>query len=252
MNAPLGAKIGMALGFSALALFVINEVGNRVYDAEPGATHAPAEVSDSHATAEPSAHEDPAPVDEEDTHGEEAVPAEEVVAEAHEDPAADAVVEAGEDGVEAVADNATGAATEEVTETMAEDVVAPVEEAVEEVVEEAPVSRFAAADLEAGKKVFKKCATCHTVDNGGANKIGPNLWDVVGQAKAGVEGFRYSGALSGAGGTWTVADLDAFLTKPKVFMPGTKMSFAGLKKEKDRTNAIAYLASLSDAPQALE
>ena len=129
---------------------------------------------------------------------------------------------------------------------------AVVADVVEEVVEEAPVSRFATANLASGAKVFKKCAACHTVDNGGANKIGPNLWDVVGHAKAGVEGFKYSGALSAMGGAWEVADLDAFLTKPKDFVPGTKMTFAGLKREKDRTNIIAYLASLSDAPQALE
>ena len=242
MNAPIGAKIGMALGFSALALFAINEVGTRLFDAEPSATHAPAHESpahesDMHASVEPSADE-AAPVHEEASHDEEVAPAEDPVVETHGEEVAEAVGEA--------VDGAEQAAATEPGEAVVEAVV------VEEAVEEAPVSRFATANLASGAKVFKKCAACHTVDTGGANKIGPNLWDVFGRAKAGAEGFKYSGALSAMGGTWDVADLDAFLTKPKDFVPGTKMTFAGLKREKDRTNIIAYLASLSDAPQALE
>lgn len=243
MNAPIGAKIGMALGFSALALFAINEVGTRLFDAEPSATHAPAHESpahesDMHASVEPSAHE-AAPVKAEASHDEELAPAEDPVVETHEEPAGEVVTEEAVDGTEPAEATEPG-------EAVVEDVV------VEEVVEEAPVSRFATANLASGAKVFKKCAACHTVDNGGANKIGPNLWDVVGRAKAGSEGFKYSGALSATDGTWDVADLDAFLTKPKDFVPGTRMTFAGLKREKDRTNIIAYLATLSDAPQALE
>ena len=110
---------------------------------------------------------------------------------------------------------------------------------------------LAAADAGAGKKVFKKCKACHSVDKGGAHRVGPNLWDVVGRAKAGAQGYRFSGVLAGLGGTWTFADLDAFLAKPKAFAPGTKMTFNGVKKAADRAAVIAYLRSLSDSPKPL-
>ncbi|MFQ5619893.1 MAG: c-type cytochrome [Rhodospirillales bacterium] len=110
---------------------------------------------------------------------------------------------------------------------------------------------LASADAGAGKKVFKKCKACHTVDKGGANKVGPNLWDVVGRAKAGAQGFKFSGVLAGLGGAWTFEDLDAFLAKPKAFAPGTKMTFNGIKKAADRAAVIAYLRSLSDSPKPL-
>ena len=110
---------------------------------------------------------------------------------------------------------------------------------------------LAAADAGDGKKVFKKCKACHTVDKGGAHRVGPNLWDVVGRAKAGAQGYRFSGVLAGLGGTWTFADLDAFLAKPKAFAPGTKMSFNGVRKAADRAAVIAYLRSLSDSPKPL-
>ena len=113
------------------------------------------------------------------------------------------------------------------------------------------LAMLATADAGAGAKTFKKCKACHSTAKGGKNKVGPNLWDVVGRAKAGVPGFKYSGALKGLGGEWTYKDLDAFLTKPKRFAKGTKMSFAGLKKPKDRANLIIYLRSLSDSPKPL-
>ena len=99
------------------------------------------------------------------------------------------------------------------------------------------------ADIDAGAKVFKKCATCHSVENGGANKVGPNLYGVVGKKKAAVAGFAYSPALKAKGGVWTIEDLNQWITKPKDFVPGTKMGFAGLKKDKDRANVILYLKS---------
>ena len=108
-----------------------------------------------------------------------------------------------------------------------------------------------AGDAAAGKKVFKKCKSCHTVAKGGKNTVGPNLWDVVGKAKASTAGFAYSGVLKEKGGDWTYADLDAFLLSPKGFAKGTKMSFAGLKKTGDRAAVIAYLRSLSDSPKPL-
>ena len=113
------------------------------------------------------------------------------------------------------------------------------------------LAMLSAADAGAGAKTFKKCKACHSTAKGGKNKVGPNLWDVVGRAKAGVPGFKFSGALKGLGGEWTYKDLDAFLAKPKEFAKGTKMSFAGLKKPKDRANLIIYLRSLSDQPKPL-
>ncbi|MCH7693275.1 MAG: cytochrome c family protein [Proteobacteria bacterium] len=110
---------------------------------------------------------------------------------------------------------------------------------------------LAAADAGDGKKVFKKCKACHTADKGGAHKVGPNLWDVVGRAKAGAAGYRFSGVLAGLGGAWTFADLDAFLAKPRAFAPGTKMTFRGVRKAADRAAVIAYLRSLSDSPKPL-
>ncbi len=110
---------------------------------------------------------------------------------------------------------------------------------------------LASADPAAGRKVAKKCAACHSFDKGGKNKVGPNLWDVVGAPKASREGYSYSGALSALGGEWTYQDLDAFLAAPKAFVPGTKMGFAGLKKPSDRAAVIAFLRSLSDDPKPL-
>ena len=110
---------------------------------------------------------------------------------------------------------------------------------------------LASADEQAGAKTFKKCKSCHTTEKGGKNRVGPNLWDVVGRAKAGAAGYKFSGALKGLGGTWTYRDLDAFFAKPKVFAKGTKMSFAGLKKPRDRAAVIIFLRALSDQPKPL-
>jgi len=110
---------------------------------------------------------------------------------------------------------------------------------------------LASVDAAAGAKAFKKCKACHTTDKGGANRVGPNLWDVVGRAKAGAEGFSYSGALKGLGGEWTYRDLDHFIADPKGFAKGTKMSFAGTKKAQDRAAVLQYLRSLSDSPKPL-
>lgn len=109
-----------------------------------------------------------------------------------------------------------------------------------------------AASVEAGAAIVKKCAACHTVDKGGANKIGPNLWDVVNRTVGAVDGFAYSDALKEkAGDAWSYENLSAFLLMPKDWAPGTKMAFAGLKKIEDRANLIVYLRSLSDSPAAL-
>ena len=110
---------------------------------------------------------------------------------------------------------------------------------------------LAEADVAKGQKIAKKCITCHTFDKGGKNKIGPNLYGVVGGAKASAAGFSYSGALKGLGGDWTFEDLNAFLSKPKEFAKGTKMAFGGIKKDAARADLIAYLLQFSDSPPAL-
>ena len=103
---------------------------------------------------------------------------------------------------------------------------------------------LAAADVSRGERVFKgQCTTCHTIDAGGANGTGPNLHNVVGAQKAHHEAFSYSAALSGIGGEWTYDDLNLWLTNPSSFARGTSMSFAGLRRDGDRINVIAYLAA---------
>ncbi|MCE2510765.1 MAG: cytochrome c family protein [Alphaproteobacteria bacterium] len=127
------------------------------------------------------------------------------------------------------------------------------EKAVEQEAAEktAPAKVAAAAatgggDPEAGQKVFRKCKVCHTAEKGGPHKAGPNLWNVVGRKKGGAEGFSYSTAMQEAGGTWTEADLNAYLASPKQFLPGNRMAFAGIRKPEDRADLIAYLKSLAD------
>ena len=111
---------------------------------------------------------------------------------------------------------------------------------------------LAAADPAAGAKGVKKCTACHSLDKGGKHKIGPNLWDLVDRPIASAAGYSYSDALKAKSGeAWSYENLDAFLTKPKDWAPGTKMSFAGLKKPGKRADLIAHLRSLSDSPAAL-
>lgn len=104
---------------------------------------------------------------------------------------------------------------------------------------------LAEADLGKGAKVFKKCSACHKLEDG-ANSTGPYLYGVVGRDVASVDGFGYSAPMSGVEGDWTPEALNDFLTKPGAYVSGTSMSFAGLKKIKDRVNLIAYLDSLDD------
>ncbi len=111
---------------------------------------------------------------------------------------------------------------------------------------------MASADPAAGQKVFNKCKACHTADKGGRNGVGPNLYNVVGGPRAHMEGFPYSSAMAEHHSqTWTYDDLFVFLESPKDFVPGTKMTFAGLKNPEDRANVIAYLRSQSDQPVPL-
>jgi cytochrome c len=107
------------------------------------------------------------------------------------------------------------------------------------------------ADAAAGEKDAKKCAACHSFQESGPAKIGPPLWGVVGRDIAAVEGFSYSDALAGKEGAWDYQNLDAFLSEPRDWAPGTKMAFAGLKKPEERADIILYLRSLSNAPAPL-
>ncbi|MCT2399028.1 c-type cytochrome [Novosphingobium mangrovi (ex Huang et al. 2023)] len=101
---------------------------------------------------------------------------------------------------------------------------------------------LASADVAKGESTFAKCKSCHTINEGGANGIGPNLHGVVGEAVGkGAGGFAFSDALKSVGGEWTFDKLNEWLTSPKAFAPGTKMTFAGLSKPEDRANLIAYL-----------
>lgn len=98
------------------------------------------------------------------------------------------------------------------------------------------------ADATKGAEVFKKCGSCHSIAQGGANGIGPNLWATVGEEIGkGKGGYAFSDAMAGKGGKWGFEELNAWLTKPSAYVPGTKMSFAGLSKGEDRANVIAYL-----------
>lgn len=107
------------------------------------------------------------------------------------------------------------------------------------------------ASAELGEQLFKKCASCHTNTKGGANRVGPNLWNVVGADKGHHPDYNYSKAMLSAEGSWTYNDLAYYLHKPSKFIKGTKMSFAGFKKKDDIANIIAYLRYLSDSPKSL-
>ena len=126
--------------------------------------------------------------------------------------------------------------------------------ATQEVAKETPLAQLlAAANVEKGQKGFRKCSACHKVDQGASGGVGPNLYGIVGAEKGAVAGFAYSKAMKDAAtalGPWTYDSLNKFLIKPKDYIPGTKMAFAGLKKETDRADMLAYLKSISpNAPE---
>ena len=106
---------------------------------------------------------------------------------------------------------------------------------------------LASADAERGKGTAKLCASCHTFDQGGPNRVGPNLWGVVGRDIGGHSGFAYSPAVASHAGAWTYEELDRWLASPSRSIPGNKMAFNGLRNPKDRANLLAYLATLGGA-----
>ena len=110
---------------------------------------------------------------------------------------------------------------------------------------------MAMGDLAVGEKVFKKCAACHSIAKGGKNNIGPALYNVVGRKIGVINDYKYSKALSSYGKEWTFEELNGYLIKPAKWIKGTKMAFAGLRKEKDRASVILYLNQNSDNPLPL-
>ena len=122
-------------------------------------------------------------------------------------------------------------------------------------VAEAPVEQpievlIAAATADRGERVARRCVACHTFSDGGENKVGPNLWNVMGGKKAHLDNFNYSAALAGMPGVWDWETMDAFLKKPNDYVPGTIMSFAGLNKPEDRAAIMVYLAEQAPTPYA--
>ena len=110
---------------------------------------------------------------------------------------------------------------------------------------------FASTSAAEGAKVFKKCSACHSIAEGGANKIGPALWGVLGRPAGSVPGYKYSKAMAEYGKNWSFEEMNSFLIKPKDWIKGTKMSFAGLKKAEDRAAVILYMNENTNSPLPL-
>ena len=121
-----------------------------------------------------------------------------------------------------------------------------------EVAEKVDIGAFMTlGDVASGEKIFKKCAACHSINKGGKNKIGPALYNVVGRTVGGLDDYKYSKTLASYDKQWTFEELNGFLQKPASYLKGTKMSYAGLRKEKDRASVIKYLNQNGDSPKPL-
>ena len=110
---------------------------------------------------------------------------------------------------------------------------------------------LAMGDLAHGEKVFKKCSACHMIAAGGKNMIGPNLWNVIGRTAGSVSDYKYSKAMVAYAKEWSFEEMNSYLIKPQAYIKGTKMAFAGLRKEKDRASVILYMNSKGDNPKPL-
>jgi len=110
---------------------------------------------------------------------------------------------------------------------------------------------LAMGDLAHGEKVFKKCTACHQIAVGGKNMIGPNLWGVIGRTSGSISDYKYSKAMIAHGKEWSFEEMNSYLIKPQAHIKGTKMAFAGLRKEKDRASVILYMNSKSSSPKPL-
>jgi len=117
--------------------------------------------------------------------------------------------------------------------------------------EEPMEAMMASASVEKGQATAKQCQACHTFEKGGPNRVGPNLWGIVGRPRASEAGFNYSAAMKAKGGSWTFGELYAFLANPRGYIPGTAMTFAGLSRGQQRADVIDYLHTLADNPESL-
>tara|TARA_Y100000591_G_C21673942_1_gene614436 strand:- start:106 stop:654 length:549 start_codon:yes stop_codon:yes gene_type:complete len=120
------------------------------------------------------------------------------------------------------------------------------------IVEKVDIAQLLAlGDIAHGEKVFKKCSACHMIVSDGKNMIGPNLWNVFARKAGGVSDYNYSKAMIAYGKNWNFEEMNAYLIKPQAYIKGTKMAFAGLRKEKDRASVILYMNSKSESPKPI-